>query len=126
VLNGTSSLDDTAAVYVVIRADAIDGAELGTSLAVSIPKPFDGAVRFEFPGVVPLEIGRRYVIEARRAHGPGNPLLAMGHLLGSCPGVSGYFQGTFFPSGGDFWHRTGFDATPARRPAWGEVKLRYR
>lgn len=126
VFNDTSSLNDTARVFVVIHADSIQGAELGASKDVHIPKPFDDAVRFDFPDVIPLEPGRTYVIEARRSQGPGNPMLAMGDQLGACPGVRGWFNGVGFSNGGDFWYRTGIDPSPAVRATWGGLKQRYR
>lgn len=125
VINNPSSLDDTARVFAIIRADSLGGPELGTSSQVHIPKPYETEVRLSFPNPVLLEPGRTYLIEAR-AVGPGNPLLAMGDQAGSCPGIRGYFQGQPLGNGGDFWFRTGLDLTPTVPSTWGLLKTRYR
>ncbi len=125
VNNEPASNNDTAWVYVVVHPDSIDGPEVGVSDAVWIPKPFYGEVRFPFPDPVSLDPGRVYVLEVRRSAGPGNPLLMWGDKTGSCPGVAAIWIGRRFPSGGDFWYRTGTDTTPVRAVTWGVLKQRY-
>lgn len=125
IQNGTSSADDSARVFVVIRADSIGGAELGSSDDDFIPKPFYDEIRLSFPMSVGLEPGRTYVIEAR-VQGPGNPLLAAGDLPASCPGISGIFLGKAFANGEDFWFRTGQDLTPVTPIPWSRWKILFR
>jgi len=125
IQNSTSSADDSAYVYVVIRADSITGTELGTSNTVLIPKPFYDVVRFFFAVPVGLVPGQRHVIEAR-TQGPGGPLLAAGDLAGSCAGVSGIFLGHRFANGEDFWYRTGRDPTSVTEARWSHVKTLFR
>ena len=124
IVNDSSNLDDSARVFVVVRADSLAGPELGTSDQAFIPKPFDDAIRLPFPTPVALESGRTYLIEAR-AEGPGNPMLAGGDQLGACPGIRGYFQGRPFTTGADFWFRTGVDPTPVLPRSWGRLKAQY-
>ena len=122
VINTPASNNDTARVFVVIRADSIAGPELAASMDVAVPKPHEGPLRFEFPAPLPLEPGRTYVIEARRSAGPGYPALLWGNQAGACPGVTGFWLGRPFLDGGDFWYRTGYDPTPVQRTTWGTLK----
>ena len=122
VINEPASNNDTARVFVVIHPDSIQEPGIATSLDMPIPKPFTGEVHFDFPEPVSLDLGRTYVLEARRSAGPGNPLLWWGDQAGSCPGMSGIWQGRRFVNGGDFWYRTGYDVTPARPITWGQLK----
>jgi hypothetical protein len=78
VINEPASNDDTARVFVVVHADSIQGPALAASRDVWIPKPWDDAVRFEFPEPVALEPGHTYVLVVLRWAGPGNPAPALG------------------------------------------------
>lgn len=122
VINNPSSLDDTAQVYVVIHADSVQTPDLGASEPEWIPKPYEGVITFTFNEPVVMTPGRTYVIEARRAAGPGNPVLLWGNQLGSCDGVSGIWQGKRFADGGDFWYRTWYQSIPVESVTWGRVK----
>jgi hypothetical protein len=68
-----------------IHAGTITGQILGESLPVSLPGGFEGITEFTFPGIVPLQPGGLFVIEAvvlsgdewavGRTHGLSQPFL---------------------------------------------------
>jgi hypothetical protein len=56
-------LNAGAEFQVRIRNDEITGPIVGTSESVSLPDGFSGTVKFEFPSLVPVLPGSRYVME---------------------------------------------------------------
>ncbi len=109
--NGTG----TAGVVVRVRQDTV----------TTVADGWDAPLHFSFATPVDLVPGARHVIEVARTVGPGNVLLA-GDDTDSYSGGRPILGGAT-PIPGDFWFRTGADAsTPTRGSSWGEIKRRYR
>ncbi len=114
-----------AQVVVRVRQGDIAGAVLGESAPVTVPDGFDGIAHFDFPAPLTTVPGALHVLEVVRTAGPGVVLLA-GDNANSYAGGRPILAGQF-ATPGDFWFRTGADASlPARASTWGAVKAEYR
>jgi hypothetical protein len=92
-------------IKVVIRSDNIGGRILGTSETVQFPNCFVGIKRFNFPAIVPLLPGQRYVIQ---------PVFVSGHPASMFLNnyFSSYSNGRFILKGAiesdkDLWFEEG-------------------
>ena len=118
--NGTGS----AGVTVRIWQGSVAGTLLGESEPLTVPDGHDAPVRFTFAAPVDLAPGAVYVLEVVRTQGPGNVLLS-GDNDDSYGAGRPLLRGNFM--NGDFWFRTGADASvPVRASTWGELKARFR
>ena len=118
--NGRGSADVTVRVW----RGAVSTTLLGESEPSTIADGHDAPVRFTFLTPVDLTPGEVHVLEVVRTQGPGNVLWS-GDKDDSYAGGRPLLGGNFIV--GDFWFRTGADASvPVRASTWGELKARFR